>query len=113
MHPTQGFDHKLFNEILQRITPRISRQDTNWRKALEPGLRLAITLRFLATGKAYKSMALNFRCGANSISKLVPDTCEAIIQEFMNDVIVCPTTPEEWKEVAAGFANQWNFNHTA
>ncbi|KAK3890161.1 hypothetical protein Pcinc_005079 [Petrolisthes cinctipes] len=52
-------DHAIFNEILQRITPRISRQDTNWRKALEPGLRLAITLRFMATGEAYKSMALN------------------------------------------------------
>ncbi|KAK3878354.1 hypothetical protein Pcinc_016938 [Petrolisthes cinctipes] len=41
-------DLAIFNEILQRITPRISRQDTNWRKAREPGLRLAITLRFMA-----------------------------------------------------------------
>ena len=63
-------------------------------------------------GKAYKSMALNFRVGANSISKLVPDTCEAIIQEFMEEVIQCPTTPDEWREVAEGFSNQWNFHHT-
>ncbi|KAK3871087.1 hypothetical protein Pcinc_023743 [Petrolisthes cinctipes] len=39
--------------------------------------RLAITLRFMATREAYKRMALNFRVGANSISKLVLDTCEA------------------------------------
>ncbi|KAK3890171.1 hypothetical protein Pcinc_005863 [Petrolisthes cinctipes] len=71
-------DHAIFNVILLRITPRISRQDTNWRKALEPGQSLAITLRFMATGEAYKSMTLNFYVGANSISKLVPDTCEAI-----------------------------------
>ncbi|KAK3878167.1 hypothetical protein Pcinc_017191 [Petrolisthes cinctipes] len=71
-------DQAIFNEILQRITPLISRQDTTWRKALEPGQSLAITLCFMATGEAYKSMALNFYVGANSISKLVPDTCEAI-----------------------------------
>ena len=105
-------DNELFNEILERITPRIDKQETNCRKPLEPGLRLAITLRFLATGEAYKSMALNFRVGANTISKLVPETCEAIIQEYMNEVIQCPTTPDAWKAVADGFSNQWNFHHT-
>lgn len=104
-------DAELFDHILGRIEHRISRQDTNWRKALEPGLRLAVTLRFLATGEAFKSMALNFRMGPNSISKVVPDTCEAIIQEFMDEVIICPTTPEGWKEVAKGFSNTWNFHH--
>ena len=46
---------------------------------MEPGLHLAVTLLFMAKGEAYKSMALNFRTGANSISKVVPDTCEVII----------------------------------
>ena len=105
-------DYGLFQQILQRIKPHIQLQDTNWRQALEPGLRLAVTLRFMATGEAYKSMALNFRTGANSISKVVPDTCEAIIQEFMREVIVCPSTPQEWKEVAAGFGSSWNFYNT-
>ena len=105
-------DHGLFLQILERIKPHITRQDTNWKKALEPGLRLAITLRFLATGEAYKSMACNFRVGPNSISKLVPDTCEAIIKEFMEEVIVCPSTPEGWKKVAEGFANAWDFHNT-
>ena len=38
-------DADFFNEILQRIEPRITRRRNNWRKALEPGLMLALTLR--------------------------------------------------------------------
>ena len=104
-------DHDLFTEILQRITPHIEKQNTNWKKALEPGLRLAITLRFLATGEAYKSLAINFRVGGNTISKIVPETCEAIITEYLKETIVCPSTPAGWKRVAEEFAGLWDFHH--
>ena len=43
---------QAFHELLTRIAPRITKQDTNYRKALEAGLKLAITLRFLATGNS-------------------------------------------------------------
>ena len=105
-------DKPLFLEILSRVYERIRRQDTNYKRSLEPGLRLAITLRFLSTGEAYKSLAISFRVGANSISKLVPDTCEAIIQEYMEEVLICPSTPEGWKAVAKEFGQAWNFHHT-
>ena len=39
----------MFNEILTRFSPRIQRRDTNFRKALEPGLKLAITIKHLAS----------------------------------------------------------------
>lgn len=105
-------DDKLFQDILARIRPHIERQQTNLKKPLEPGLRLAMTLRFLATGETYKSMALNFRTGHSSWSNVVPETCEAIIQEFMAEVIACPTSEEEWKEVAREFESLWQFHHT-
>ena len=41
-------DPRMFHELLQRIEPRISRQDTWYRKALDPGVKPAITLRYLA-----------------------------------------------------------------
>ena len=47
---------QAFHELLTRIAPRITKQDTNYRKALEPGLKLAITLRFLATGDRHCNM---------------------------------------------------------
>ena len=41
---------EMFDELLTRVGPRISKQKTNYREALEPGLKLAITLRHLASG---------------------------------------------------------------
>ena len=39
-----------FHEILELVRPAITRQDTNMRKAVTAEERLAITLRYLATG---------------------------------------------------------------
>ena len=102
---------EMFDEILARIRPRIKKQDTNFKKAIEPGFKLAVTLRFLATGEAYKSLGTTFRCGMNTISLFVPEVCEAIIQEYLQEVVVLPTTEDQWKAVAEGFANKWNFHH--
>ncbi len=39
-----------FEEILAQITPKIQKQDTKFHAAIPPAERLAVTLRFLATG---------------------------------------------------------------
>ncbi|CAG2206516.1 unnamed protein product [Mytilus edulis] len=46
---------EMFDEILQ-VGPRIAKQNTFYRNPLEPGLKLAITLRHLASGAKYRSM---------------------------------------------------------
>ena len=71
------------------------------RNALEPALRLAITLRYLATGDSYKSLMYSFRVAHNTISRIVPETCEAVIQHSKEEMMPCPKTPGEWKEVAS------------
>ena len=73
---------------------RIEKQKTFFRSALCPELKLAITLRHLATWGSYKSLMYGFRVAHNTISLLVRDVCEAIITEYANEVISCPTTPE-------------------
>ena len=104
-------DPQAFHELLTRIAPRISKQDTNYRKALPPGLKLAITLRFLATGNSYKSLQCGFRVAHNTICKFISAVCQAIIDELSNEVLMCPTTPEGWKSKAQIFHNRWNFPH--
>ena len=41
----------LFGELLAKVGPLIQRKDTHMRPSISPGARLAITLRYLATGK--------------------------------------------------------------
>ena len=104
-------DEGMFNDILERIRPRITGIITNWRQPIEPGLKLAITLRFLATGDSYPSLALLFRVSRSKVGKCIKETCTAILNEYMHEMIKLPTTQDGWKEIARGFADRWNFDH--
>lgn len=106
------FEPALFQELVDRIGPRIEKEDTNFRKALTPGLKLAITLRHLASGCSYKDLEYSFRVGPNTISQFLPDVCQAIIDEFQPEVMQVPKTKEEWKAIADQFEARWNFPHT-
>lgn len=103
---------QLFHEIVRRVTPAIEKQDTFMRKALEPGIKVAITLRYLATGEPYPSLQYGFRVARNTIVKFIPTICNAIADEYMGEVMKCPATVAEWDAVAEGFSNRWNFHHT-
>ena len=43
-------DPCTFDELTELVAPHIQRQDTRYRKAISPGKRLSVTLRFLASG---------------------------------------------------------------
>ena len=46
---------------VERVGPRLLKKVTFMAKALEPALRIAITLRYLATRHSYFSLSYNFR----------------------------------------------------
>ncbi len=77
----------MFFELVERLSARIEKQDTWYWKALQPGLKVAITLRYLATGDSYHSLMYNFQVAHSTISSIVRDVCQAIIE-----VIAAPTT---------------------
>lgn len=101
---------ELFNLIEARIGPHIQKSDTNFRRAIEPGLKLAATLHYLATGNTFRSIAFTFRLPHNTISTFLPDVIDAIITEF-SDEIKLPDTPDRWMDVSNEFERQWNFPH--
>ncbi len=63
-----SMDPDMFFELVDRLPPRIEKQDTWYWKALQPGLKVAITLRCLAKGDSYYSLVYNFRVAHNTIS---------------------------------------------
>ena len=40
----------MFNKLLEYLAPRITIQDTNFRNAIKPLMKLTLTLRYFATG---------------------------------------------------------------
>jgi hypothetical protein len=50
----------IFENLVLLITPHIERQNTTFRKSIPPAVRLAITLRFLATGKFFLHFLIHF-----------------------------------------------------
>jgi len=44
-------DVDSFALLTERLTPLIERSNTNMRESISPGERLAVTMRYLATGR--------------------------------------------------------------
>ena len=74
-------------------------------------MKLAVTLRYLETGDSYLTLQYDFRIAKNTIALFIPQVCDAIIDEYMEEAIHCPTTPEEWLEKARAFEETWNVPH--
>ncbi len=101
----------MFQEIVERLTPIISKQDTNYHKALDPGLKVAITLRYMATGDNSKSLQYGFRVAYNTICLLIAEVCAAIIEAYHEEVILTPTTPEDWMVIANNNSRRRQYHH--
>lgn len=102
---------ELFAEMLQRLSPRLAKSETNMRQPLSVGLKLAVTLRFLASGNSYTSLQYSFRVSKSAICRFVPQVCRAIIDIYKPEVLKCPRTPEEWNNVATAFSKRWNYHN--
>ncbi|XP_070188769.1 uncharacterized protein [Littorina saxatilis] len=106
----------MFDELLARDGPRITKQYTFYRDPLEPGMKpLALTLRPLASGNKYASLdevRMEGLVPHNTQSLVVRDVCQAIIDEYVDEMLVCPSTPEGWRAVADKFFQRWNFPNT-
>lgn len=102
---------ELFEELLQGVRPIIEKSDTRFRMCIRPEIRLAITLRFLASGENYPSLQFAFRVQRCTICRIIQETCAAIVQVFAKRFIKAPSTPDGWKEVANRYETKWDFPH--
>ena len=96
-------DVDTFDELLTLVKPHIAQRNTKFRNAISPGERLAITLRFQATGKClkflhyisceissnllmlvlgetYRSLQYLYRLSEVTIGRIVPQMCEILAQ---------------------------------
>ena len=81
---TSGFSecmrmpYQKFQELVRATEPKIIKQETCMRKSIEPSERVALAVRYLATGETFQSLSFQFRIGKTTISEIVMEVCAAI-----------------------------------
>ena len=69
---------------------------------------MAVTLRYLATGDSYSTLQYAFTVASSTIIKFVLEVCDAIIIAYRDQVMRCPTLPEDWLQVESILRWRWN-----
>lgn len=79
-----NFDN--YNTLLSMVAPLITKANTNMRESISANERLAVTLRYLATGRTFEDLKFSSIISPTTISLIVMETCQAIIT-VLNDRI--------------------------
>lgn len=108
---TLGVDARMFDYLCTQLAPLIERRHTNYRAPISVVQRVSITLYYLSTGGFYKGVNTAFWVPIPTISKIVSETCAAIVEVWRDDLIRCPSTEPEWREKSKRFLERWNFPH--
>ncbi|KAL7400386.1 hypothetical protein ABVT39_011185 [Epinephelus coioides] len=66
--------------------------------------KLAVTLRYIATGDSMSSLAFNYRLGESTVANAVKDTCVRMIETY-----ILQPTEDDWRRIAERFFEKWNF----
>ncbi|XP_046735632.1 protein ALP1-like [Diprion similis] len=98
-------DCAKFDELLEILKPHL--KERSMRTTLIPEERLALTLRYLATGDQTHSIAWGFRVGRSTARQIILETCEAI-WIALSTIYLPQKTPQDWYEIGKDFLEIWN-----
>lgn len=79
-------DDHVFQLVLSKVAPFITKKDTIMRDAISSHVRLIATLRFLATGRSYEDLKFSMRVSPQALGDIIIETCVAI-QKALKDYI--------------------------
>ncbi|KAL2096954.1 hypothetical protein ACEWY4_006161 [Coilia grayii] len=96
-----------FDRLLTKLGPVLTRRTTS-REPIGAAERLAICLRYLATGDSFTTIGFSYRVGACTVGIIVEEVCRAIWGGLVDDFMPVPTK-QDWKCIAQGFLERWNF----
>ena len=89
----------------------MEKKDTAFRKSFPAADRLAITLRYLASGETQQSLSYSYRIGRSTVSTIIAEICKAIYTALKDRYLKSSSTEDDWKAIAARFEEVWNFPH--
>ena len=95
-----------FDHLLTLVAPFITKEDTNFRKPISAAERLAVTLRFLASGDSQISLNYLFWISTTSLSLIISETW-SVLYRVLSPIYTCtPTCTKECKKIADDFAEK-------
>ena len=100
-----------FEHLLSIVGPHISKKAFRFRVPIPASERLALTLRYLATGDSQQSQSFYFRIGRATVSKIIRETCNMLWKCLQPIYLKAPKTEDEWKAISNEFNEEWNFPH--
>ncbi|RXM31406.1 Gamma-2-syntrophin [Acipenser ruthenus] len=100
-----------FNDILALLEDDLLKETIKFRKPIGAKERLAICLRFLATGDSYKIISFSYRVGKSTIVNIVPEVCELIWRRLQPLYMPVPEE-EDWTKTGIALLYNEESNHS-
>ena len=72
--------------------------------------RLAITLRYLASGDSQQSIAFVFKVGHSTVNGIINEVCDMLWNSLF-EYVTPPSKGSDWKKIVADFQQVWNMPH--
>ena len=97
-----------FERLLSWIAPSIVKS-ADKRPSTSPSERLAITLRYLATGDAQFTISSSYRVSPTTVGRIILETTSVIWDQLSRGYLKHPSSDKEWKSVSNDFFRLWQF----
>ena len=98
-----------FQHLLSLVEPYLKKKFCRSRETISAAERLAVCLRYLATGDSQQSQMFNFRVGRATVCKIVKEVCHALWESLNRVYVKMPSSIEDWKSIADNYEQEWNF----
>ncbi|KAH3858749.1 hypothetical protein DPMN_101378 [Dreissena polymorpha] len=95
---------------MTRIKHIIQPKRSNYKAPLTAGMKCTIALCDITTGDRYNSLMYGLRV-THTISKIIRQVCDATLEKFAEEQILCPGKSDEMKSIAKQSGNN-RITHT-
>ena len=79
------------------------------RESIKPPEQCCLFLRYIESGESFRSLEYQFRLSRRSISRIVSNVAQALIDVFQKQYLRTPSNAEKWTVIFEKFFQRWNF----
>ncbi|XP_071056177.1 putative nuclease HARBI1 isoform X2 [Onthophagus taurus] len=100
-------NEQSFEDLLERVYNLLEKKNTKLRESISVKERLVATLQFLASSRSYENLKFSCAISAQTLGRIVPETCTAIFDVLRDDFLKFPCNASDWMNIAEDFKTYW------